>query len=90
MTPDRGLGRRLATAAVLLPLFVLTIVAGGWLFLVAVMVLVSAGIAERQRRCTSSLVSPRSSSVRTASGVSTTSRRADCSRSSGAPARKYT
>ena len=46
MTPDRGLGRRLATAAVLLPLFVLTIVAGGWLFLVAVMVLVSAGIAE--------------------------------------------
>lgn len=46
MTPDRGLGRRLATAAVLLPLFVLTIVVGGWLFLAAVMSLVAAGIAE--------------------------------------------
>lgn len=46
MTPDRGLGRRLATAAVLLPLFVLTIVVGGWLFLAAVTVLVAAGIAE--------------------------------------------
>ncbi|HET6341484.1 MAG TPA: phosphatidate cytidylyltransferase [Gemmatimonadota bacterium] len=46
MTPDRGLGRRLATAAVLLPLFVLTIVVGGWLFLAAVTVLVAVGIVE--------------------------------------------
>ncbi|MGH7588218.1 MAG: phosphatidate cytidylyltransferase [Gemmatimonadota bacterium] len=46
MTPDRGLGRRLATAAVLLPLFVLTIVVGGWLFLAAVTVLVAAGVVE--------------------------------------------
>lgn len=46
MTPDRGLGRRLATAAILLPLFVLTIVVGRWLFLAAVTVLVAAGIAE--------------------------------------------
>lgn len=46
MTPDRGLGRRLATAAVLLPLFVLTIVVGRWLFLTAVTVLVAAGIVE--------------------------------------------
>ncbi|HKY61651.1 MAG TPA: phosphatidate cytidylyltransferase [Gemmatimonadota bacterium] len=46
MTPDRGLGRRLATAAVLLPLFVLTIVVGRWLFLAAVTVLAAAGIAE--------------------------------------------
>ena len=46
MTLDRGLGRRLATAAVLLPLFILTIVVGRWLFLSAVMVLVAAGIAE--------------------------------------------
>ncbi|MGH7543672.1 MAG: phosphatidate cytidylyltransferase [Gemmatimonadota bacterium] len=46
MTPDRGLGRRLATAAVLLPLFILTIVVGGWLFLAAVTVLVAAGIVE--------------------------------------------
>jgi len=46
LTPDRGLGRRLATAAILLPLFVLTIVVGRWLFLAAVTVLVAAGIAE--------------------------------------------
>lgn len=46
MTSDRGLGRRLATAAVLLPLFILTIVVGGWLFLAAVTVLVAAGIVE--------------------------------------------
>jgi phosphatidate cytidylyltransferase len=46
LTLDRGLGRRLATAAVLLPLFILTIVVGRWLFLSAVMVLVAAGIAE--------------------------------------------
>jgi phosphatidate cytidylyltransferase len=46
LTPDRGLGRRLATAAILLPLFVLTLVVGRWLFLAAVTVLVAAGIAE--------------------------------------------
>jgi phosphatidate cytidylyltransferase len=46
LTPDRGLGRRLATAAVLLPLFILTIVVGRWLFLTAVTVLAAAGIAE--------------------------------------------
>lgn len=46
MTLDRGLGRRLATAAVLLPLFVLTIVVGGWVFLVVVAALTVAGIAE--------------------------------------------
>ena len=41
MTPDRGLGRRLATAAILLPLFVLTIVIGGWLFLASVTTLMA-------------------------------------------------
>ncbi|MGH7563774.1 MAG: phosphatidate cytidylyltransferase [Gemmatimonadota bacterium] len=46
MTPDRGLGRRLATAAVLLPLFVATIVVGQLLFLAAVMVLTAVGIVE--------------------------------------------
>lgn len=46
MTIERGLGRRLATAAVLLPLFVATIVAGGLLFLVAVIALTAVGIAE--------------------------------------------
>ncbi|HET9582089.1 MAG TPA: phosphatidate cytidylyltransferase [Gemmatimonadota bacterium] len=46
MTLDQGLGRRLATAAVLLPLFVLTIVVGGWVFLVVVVALAVAGIAE--------------------------------------------
>jgi phosphatidate cytidylyltransferase len=46
LTPDGGLGRRLATAAVLLPLFVLTIVVGGPLFLAAVTLLVAAGIVE--------------------------------------------
>lgn len=46
MTPDRGFARRLATAAILLPSFVLTILVGRWLFLAAVTVLVVAGIAE--------------------------------------------
>jgi phosphatidate cytidylyltransferase len=46
LTPDRGLGRRLATAAVLLPLFVLTIVVGRWLFVAAVTALAAGGIAE--------------------------------------------
>ncbi len=46
MTIDRGLGRRLATAAVLLPLFVVTIAVGGVLFLGAVIVLTAVGIAE--------------------------------------------
>ena len=46
MRPDRGLGRRLVTAAVLLPLFVATIVVGGVLFLAAVVALTAAGIVE--------------------------------------------
>ncbi|MGH7550336.1 MAG: phosphatidate cytidylyltransferase [Gemmatimonadota bacterium] len=46
MTADRGLGRRLATAAVLLPLFVATIVVGRLLFLGAVIVLTAVGIVE--------------------------------------------
>lgn len=46
MRPDRGLGRRLVTAAVLLPLFVATIVVGGVLFLGAVATLTAVGIVE--------------------------------------------
>ncbi len=46
MKADLGLGRRLATAAVLLPLFVATIVVGRLLFLAAVIVLTAVGIVE--------------------------------------------
>lgn len=46
MTVERGLGRRLATAAVLLPLFVATIVAGRLLFLAVVVVLTGLAVVE--------------------------------------------
>lgn len=43
---DRGLGRRLATAAILLPLFVATILVGRLVFLAAVIILTAVGIVE--------------------------------------------
>lgn len=46
MKTDRGLGRRLATAAVLLPLFVATLLVGRLLFLAAVVALTAVGIVE--------------------------------------------
>ena len=46
MTDERALGRRLGTAAVLLPLFIVTIVVGHTLFLAAVVALTVVGMLE--------------------------------------------